>query len=135
MTCNCRVLKLYTTPRLQKSRKGTKYHELQDPIGSESSRYAVLSVTNPNYSDAETLTDGVFDGFDKNVQTINGLEDDKCIVKMVYNEETISSKDIPLHARNDERLVGKRFNGVYDRMIVDAVPVKDVLGGPIPAPL
>lgn len=129
------MLKLYTTPRLHKSRKGTKYAELQDAFGAESSRYAVLSVTNPNYSEAETLTDGAFSGFEDHHDTINNPDSDSCLVKMPYNEDKLCNSGIMLNPRNEERPNGNRFHGVYDRLTLDAVPVKDVLGGPIPAPV
>lgn len=126
------MLKLYTTPRLHKSRKGTKYAELQDGFGTESSRYAVLSVSNPNYSDGEALTDGAFSGFEDHLETINSKEADSLNAKISYQEDTICNSGISLNNRNEERLVGNRFHGVYDRMILDSVPVKEVLGGPIP---
>ncbi|XP_055638046.1 latrophilin-like protein LAT-2 isoform X2 [Toxorhynchites rutilus septentrionalis] len=47
VSCNCKILKLYSTPRGQKSRRGT-YRSLKD---GEGGRYGVLSVTNPNYED------------------------------------------------------------------------------------
>lgn len=125
------MLKLYTTPRLHKSRKGNKYAELNDGFGADSNRYAVLSVSNPNYSDTEALTDGAFSGFEDHLNEINHQD----MVKMAYNEDTIGSGDISANPRYDERPLGNRFHGVYDRLILDAVPVKDVLGGPIPAPV
>ncbi|XP_065075208.1 latrophilin-like protein LAT-2 [Ochlerotatus camptorhynchus] len=47
VSCNCKILKLYSAPRSQKSRRGT-YRSLKD---GEGGRYGVLSVTNPNYED------------------------------------------------------------------------------------
>lgn len=71
VTCNCKVLKLYTTPRLHKYRKG-KYSGLQD---GEGGRYGVLSVTNPNYAadDVDGITHDV----------------DSSFVKMNYNEDNL----------------------------------------------
>lgn len=71
VTCNCKILKLYTSPRLHKHRKG-KYSGLQD---GEGGRYGVLSVTNPNYAD------DVVDG------TTNDA--DSSFVKMNYNEDNL----------------------------------------------
>ncbi|XP_053695644.1 cadherin EGF LAG seven-pass G-type receptor 1-like [Sabethes cyaneus] len=47
VSCNCKVLKLYSAPHSQKTRRGT-YRSLKD---GEGGRYGVLSVTNPNYED------------------------------------------------------------------------------------
>lgn len=92
----------------------------------------MLSVTNPNYSDGgEALTDGAFSGFEDHLETNVCPDADSNNVKLPHAEETISG--ISLNPRNDERVFGNRFLGVYDRMIMDAVPVKDVLGGPTPA--
>lgn len=51
VSCNCKILKLYSAPRSQKSRRGT-YRSLKD---GEGGRYGVLSVTNPNYEDIPPL--------------------------------------------------------------------------------
>lgn len=127
------MLKLYTTPRLHKSRKGNKYAELQDGFGPESSRYAVLSVSNPNYSDTEgPTTDGAFSGFEDQFTMSHDRDADSFLVKMSYNEDSICS-GISTEPRNEERPVANRFSGVYDRLVLDAVNVKEVLGGPTPA--
>ncbi|XP_058824791.1 latrophilin-like protein LAT-2 [Topomyia yanbarensis] len=47
VSCNCKVLKLYSAPHSQKSRRGP-YRSLKD---GEGGRYGVISVTNPNYED------------------------------------------------------------------------------------
>ncbi|XP_058453434.1 latrophilin-like protein LAT-2 [Malaya genurostris] len=52
VSCNCKVLKLYSAPHSQKSRRGT-YRSLKD---GEGGRYGVLSVTNPNYEDTPPMT-------------------------------------------------------------------------------
>lgn len=71
VTCNCKILKLYTTPRLHKNRKG-KYSGLQD---GEGGRYGVLSVTNPNYAD--------------DVDDTAENDADSSFVKMNYNEDSL----------------------------------------------
>lgn len=59
VTCNCRVLKLYTVPRHKQQQqkyvlnKGC-YKSLRD---CEKGQYGVLSITNPNY-DASAMTTG-----------------------------------------------------------------------------
>lgn len=86
VTCNCKILKLYTTPRLHKNRKG-KYSGLQE---GEGGRYGVLSVTNPNYADD---ADGM------------GNDADSSFVKMNYNEDSLiersESKDGTTNVNGD----------------------------------
>uniref|UniRef100_A0A182NR35 G-protein coupled receptors family 2 profile 2 domain-containing protein n=1 Tax=Anopheles dirus TaxID=7168 RepID=A0A182NR35_9DIPT len=47
VSCNCKVLKLYSAPKTHKSRRGT-YRNLKEGDGG---RYGILSVSNPNYED------------------------------------------------------------------------------------
>ncbi|XP_037036574.1 adhesion G protein-coupled receptor L4-like [Bradysia coprophila] len=86
VTCNCKILKLYTTPRLHKNRKG-KYSGLQE---GEGGRYGVLSVTNPNYADDADVT---------------GNDADSSFVKMNYNEDSLiersESKDSTTNLNGD----------------------------------
>lgn len=56
VTCNCRVLRLYTSPRdhrekHQQLKKGY-YKSLRD---CEKGQYGVLSITNPNYEESSTV--------------------------------------------------------------------------------
>ncbi|XP_052865401.1 adhesion G protein-coupled receptor L1-like isoform X1 [Anopheles cruzii] len=53
VSCNCKVLKLYSAPRSHKARRGT-YRSLKDGDGG---RYGVISITNPNYE--EMIPNGV----------------------------------------------------------------------------
>lgn len=86
VTCNCKVLKLYTTPRLHKNRKG-KYSGLQD---GEGGRYGVLSVTNPNYADDDDAM-------------VNDA--DSSFVKMNYSEDNLiersDCKENTVHINGD----------------------------------
>lgn len=68
VTCNCRVLKLYSAQRLHKTRKGN-YCGLSEGDGG---RYGVLSVINPNYENDPQLT---IEGSDSFVR-LNYREDD-----------------------------------------------------------
>lgn len=47
VSCNCKVLKLYSAPKTHKSRRGL-YRNLKDGDGG---RYGILSISNPNYED------------------------------------------------------------------------------------
>lgn len=71
VTCNCRVLRLYTSPRSNKNRKGN-YHNLKD---GEGGRYGVISVTNPNYEEAAV-----------------NLDDNESLVKFGYKEDIFTER-------------------------------------------
>uniref|UniRef100_A0A1B0CPV1 Uncharacterized protein n=3 Tax=Lutzomyia longipalpis TaxID=7200 RepID=A0A1B0CPV1_LUTLO len=77
VTCNCRVLKLYTAPRSHRNRKG-QYRSLRD---GEGGRYGVLSVTNPNYDDAHGLGG-----------TDSELDDSGTLIKMSYKEDLFTER-------------------------------------------
>ena len=72
VTCNCKILKLYTAQRFHKTQKG-EYSGLQD---GEGGRYSVLSVTNPNYIPTEPTES-------------NYSNEDKSLVKMKYLEDIL----------------------------------------------
>ncbi|XP_059619649.1 latrophilin-like protein LAT-2 [Phlebotomus argentipes] len=76
VTCNCRVLKLYTAPRSHRNRKG-QYRSLRDGDGG---RYGVLSVTNPNYEEAHGLG------------TDSEMEDSGTLIKMSYKEDLFTER-------------------------------------------
>ncbi|KAL1401149.1 hypothetical protein pipiens_006841, partial [Culex pipiens pipiens] len=84
VSCNCKVLKLYSAPRSQKSRRGT-YHSLKD---GEGGRYGVLSVTNPNYEDIPPPA--VYQAYSEAVPPSPKLmlvdESDDSFVRMAYCE-------------------------------------------------
>ncbi|XP_053670415.1 adhesion G protein-coupled receptor L1-like [Anopheles nili] len=69
VSCNCKVLKLYSAPRVRKSRRGT-YRNLKEGDGG---RFGILSITNPNYHD--------------NGQSVNPTNDSSpSLIKMSYKE-------------------------------------------------
>lgn len=103
VTCNCKVLKLYTTPRLHKNRKG-KYSGLQD---GEGGRYGVLSVTNPNYGDDEVYA--------------TNSDADSSFVKMNYNEDSVVER-----TENKEQCLS--VNGD----LVNALPIVELSKDPLP---
>uniref|UniRef100_A0A182PR38 G-protein coupled receptors family 2 profile 2 domain-containing protein n=1 Tax=Anopheles epiroticus TaxID=199890 RepID=A0A182PR38_9DIPT len=59
VSCNCKVLKLYSAPKIHRTRRGT-YRSLKDGDGG---RYGHLSISNPNYEEiahtSSLLNDGV----------------------------------------------------------------------------
>lgn len=211
VTCNCKILKLYTRPRLHKSRKGNKYAELMEAggggagasagsgavataavLGTDASRYAVLSVTNPNYmpmdgAGGEAAIGGVSDDNDNDVDDGDGDDEDNvfadhrpkqrqpmangdagrsesrasCLVNLSFNEldsTTVAAQQPPqstlpststatatTHQQQISRSAaaaagrGAHHNGgggggvvVFDRLVVDALPVKDLMDGPVP---
>lgn len=89
-------------------------------------------MSNPNYSDTDApTTDGAFGGFDENSDGLDDRDAESGSTKAAYNDDTncgSSSKQ-----RCVDRPNINRFNGVFDRLVLDSVPVKDVIDGPIPA--
>lgn len=187
VTCNCKILKLYTTPRLHKTRKGNKYAELRDggggvmgsgslvaaSFGAESSRYAVLSVTNPNYHTHDSHNDDVegCDGDDCDAHVVEtGAcsiigDNHRCPTSTASPNRNHHSEQQPqLQLQHKVTNCGKSNGGgghmlvgyndglicdsvqqqfersqpphvsrsTLDRLVVDALPVKDLIGGPIP---
>nr|XP_040222605.2 adhesion G protein-coupled receptor L1-like isoform X2 [Anopheles coluzzii] len=58
VSCNCKVLKLYSAPKTNKSRRGT-YRSLKDGDGG---RYGHLSISNPNYEEISHISNIPSDG-------------------------------------------------------------------------
>lgn len=85
VTCNCRILKLYTSSRGSKSRKG-KYKSLRD---CEGGRYGVLSVTNPNYYDEQNAEET--QNSNKSVESSHDDDDDDDD-EIIIEPHKISSK-------------------------------------------
>uniref|UniRef100_A0A182JRH1 G-protein coupled receptors family 2 profile 2 domain-containing protein n=1 Tax=Anopheles christyi TaxID=43041 RepID=A0A182JRH1_9DIPT len=52
VSCNCKVLKLYSAPKRHRSRRGT-YRSLKDGDGG---RYGHLSISNPNYEEISHIS-------------------------------------------------------------------------------
>lgn len=83
VTCNCKILKLYTSSHGSKYRKG-HYKNLRELEGG---RYGVLSVTNPNYMD-----DGSSTGLSDHDKT-NFAATDTSFVRMGYKEDNHTEKN------------------------------------------
>lgn len=188
VTCNCKILKLYTTPRLHKSRKGNKYAELQDGhigishgggdgssngivtgLSADSSRYAVLSVANPNYKHDDGM-----DGCGGQCRTDDDDDDDDCLVddeenvfgdhrsqqchhhyqhqhqqqspcllQMTYNDDLMSDRPQPQPQQQQQPIArsgammaaAAAQSVVFDRLVLDGLPVKDLMDGPVPQPV
>lgn len=109
VSCNCRVLKLYSAPRTSKSRRG-HYRSLRE---GEGGRYGVLSITNPNYEDIG------------NTCTMTGEE--PCLVKMGYTEDGFIERSDFISTSPTDILSGE---------LSTALPVKELgRNGPGPAPV
>uniref|UniRef100_A0A336M3Q6 CSON009896 protein n=1 Tax=Culicoides sonorensis TaxID=179676 RepID=A0A336M3Q6_CULSO len=104
VSCNCRVLKLYSSPRTSKSRRG-HYRSLRE---GEGGRYGVLSITNPNYEDIG------------NTCNLNG--DEGCMVKMGYTEDGFIERSDFISTSPTDMLTGE---------LSTALPVKE-LGRNVP---
>jgi hypothetical protein len=119
VSCNCRVLKLYSAPRSNKSRRGN-YQNLRD---GEGGRYGVLSVTNPNYLDTSQQPTQSF------VRTAFNIDDtstDSSLVKMSYAENNFV-----------ERTDSTMLSPVPDFLLANgdlanALPVDNLRKGPLP---
>lgn len=96
---------MYTAPRLYKSGK-KKYCELQE---GEAGRYAVLSVTNPNYTE------------DSENSVAANLDTAESFVKMNYNNEITIDR-----TENKVQLPEKSEH------VIDAIPIKSLLDNPLP---
>jgi len=112
VTCNCRVLKLYTAPRRHKGRKGN-YSSLRD---GEGGRYGVLSVTNPNYGNEGSALD------DETIVTANSS-----FVKMSYKEDTFIE-------RNDV-YESSPFESAINGELACSLHPSEVAHGPSPEPV
>lgn len=107
VSCNCRVLKLYSAPRSNKSRRG-HYRSLRE---GEGGRYGVLSVTNPNYEDIGS--------------SCNLSIEDANLVKMGYTEDGFVERSDFISTSPTDILTGE---------LSSALPVKELVHcGPIPA--
>lgn len=106
VTCNCRVLKLYTAPRQQHRHKQlakkTSYKCLRD---CEKSHFGVLSITNPNYessSAAGAAAIVVAESPERNSQSTsctNLTDNAPHFVKMSYREDNVTI-DLPISTLN-----------------------------------
>lgn len=109
VSCNCKVLKLYSAPRSNKSRKG-HYTNLRE---GEGGRFGILSITNPNYEESNPHCDVTIE--------------EASLVKMAYaNDENFVDRSEFISTSPTEIVCGD---------LSSALPVKALHGGPIPAPL
>jgi hypothetical protein len=116
VSCNCRVLKLYSAPRSNKSRRGN-YQNLQN---GEGGRYGVLSVTNPNYLDQQSAPP------QRTAFSIIDEDTDASLVKMSYAENNfVDRTDTSLLSTAPDFLLS---NGD----LANSLPVDNLQKGPLP---
>ncbi|XP_037918354.1 adhesion G protein-coupled receptor E4-like [Hermetia illucens] len=109
VTCNCRVLKLYTASRGRKERHGI-YNCLRD---GEGGRYGVLTVTNPNYDeDNAHITP----------------ETDQTLVKASYREESFVER------KESKKCCPAPVAGISTDL-TSSLPATELSSGPPPQPL
>ncbi|XP_055913599.1 adhesion G protein-coupled receptor E3-like [Eupeodes corollae] len=126
VTCNCRVLKLYTSSRGTKFQQGM-YNNLRD---GEGGRYGVLTVTNPNYRE-----DGVLQAAPDEPPAIGNQ-------RGAETEEDIdgSGDDTFVYARyEEESFVGRQMSrktilrsGNVNSELTDSLPTNAIQLTPLP---
>ncbi|KFB43648.1 AGAP001100-PA-like protein [Anopheles sinensis] len=107
VSCNCKVLKLYSVHRSNKSRRGT-YRSLKDGDGG---RYGVLSVTNPNYDDTVNFINLVDEGLSS-------------LTKMSYKEGIFVDRQ--------DNLVSTGVDCAFNGELSTSLPVNEVQKTPLP---
>ncbi|ETN67020.1 juvenile hormone esterase [Anopheles darlingi] len=107
VSCNCKVLKLYSAPRSSKTRRGN-YRNLKDGDGG---RYGVLSIANPNYEDKTHIAPD---------------ESSTCLTKLSYKERSFVER-----IDNVPTSLDCSFNGELSTSLsIDELPRK-----PLPIPV
>uniref|UniRef100_A0AAG5D469 G-protein coupled receptors family 2 profile 2 domain-containing protein n=1 Tax=Anopheles atroparvus TaxID=41427 RepID=A0AAG5D469_ANOAO len=107
VSCNCKVLKLYSVHRSHKTRRGT-YRNLKDGDGG---RYGVLSVTNPNYEDI--------------VHTVNLADDNlSSLTNMSYKEGIFVDRL--------ENSASPPLDGAFIGELSTSLPIHDLPEKPLP---
>ncbi|XP_035796044.1 latrophilin-like protein LAT-2 [Anopheles albimanus] len=107
VSCNCKVLKLYSAPRSSKTRRGS-YRNLKDGDGG---RYGVLSIANPNYEDKTHIV---------------ADESSTCLTKLSYKERSFVDRMDSVPTALD-----CSFNGELSTSLsIDELPRK-----PLPIPV
>lgn len=105
VTCNCKILKLYTSSHGSKYRKG-HYKNLRELEGG---RYGVLSVTNPNYlDDGSSITVG---GNNSDISLISDNDKtnfaiDTSFVRMGYKEDNTDKNEFKEKINNTINAAG-----------------------------
>ena len=101
--CNCKVLKLYSTPRGQKARRG-HYQSMKE---GEGGRYGYISVTNPNYED------------------ISIEEDTSNFVKVAYCEDNFIERS--------EHMMQSPIECAFTGELSTSLAISDIPRNPLPA--
>lgn len=104
VTCNCKILKLYTSSHGSKYRKG-HYKNLRELEGG---RYGVLSVTNPNYLDdgsSSTVGGSSGGGFMSDIDKAN-FASDTSFVRMGYKEDNTDKNEFKEKINNTINAAG-----------------------------
>ena len=111
VSCNCKILKLYAHSRGNKKRSAN-YSNLST---GEGGRYGVLSVTNPNYENFQTISPAV-ESMDLENQSY---------VKMSYKEDNFVERNETLLQKDPgaDRIIGD---------LSSALNVKELVKGPAP---
>ncbi|XP_055610401.1 adhesion G protein-coupled receptor L1-like [Uranotaenia lowii] len=128
VSCNCKVLKLYSAPRGQKSRRGT-YRSLKD---GEGGRYGVLSVTNPNYEDIlgpfppiGSGSDGCFEAAQSNGPGIGCSPVHSSFTRMAYREGNFVDRT--------DAVVPTPLDCAFNGELSTSLAIEEIPRNPLPA--
>lgn len=116
VSCNCKILKLYSAPKSKKLKKGP-YKSLKD---GEGGRYGVLSITNPNYEETPNITTAGSD-------ILAVTTDETSLARFGYaNDDNFVDRSEYISTSPTEIVCGE---------LLSALPVKNLGRGPTPAPV